>query len=168
MAQDRAKVGPRWPSWSQDGPTERQGPAKMAKLEPRWSQHGPKMAQDELTWANMASCSESLRLCSKSGGGQVCIANRLDGRWGGYLYIGSRDKCLVSTADIFPVSTAHISITIHHSASAFSDNNQHIMGLRQQPTSGYSEGLDIERPCEPMVAMIQSGYGFGYSQSRLT
>ena len=36
-------------------------------------------------------------------------------------------KCLVSTADICPVSTADISISIDHSASAFRINNQHIM-----------------------------------------
>ena len=40
---------------------------------------------------------------------------------------GGGGKCLVSTADICPVSTADISISIHHSASAFSVNNQHIM-----------------------------------------
>ena len=40
---------------------------------------------------------------------------------------GGGGKCLVSTADICPVSTADISISIHHSASAFSINNQHIM-----------------------------------------
>ena len=34
---------------------------------------------------------------------------------------------LVSTADICPVSTADISISIDHSASAFRINNQHIM-----------------------------------------
>ena len=55
MAQERAKIGARWPIWSQDGPRERQDQAKMAKLEPRWSQHGPKMAQDEPTWANIGT-----------------------------------------------------------------------------------------------------------------
>ena len=35
--------------------------------------------------------------------------------------------CLVSTADSCPVSTADISISIHHSASAFRINNQQIM-----------------------------------------
>ena len=37
------------------------------------------------------------------------------------------DICLVSTADICPVSIADISISIHHSASAFSINNHHFM-----------------------------------------
>ena len=61
------------------------------------------------------------------------------------------------------------------SASAFITQHQHsastisiLWRLRQQPTSGYYEGLDIERPYEPMVAMIPTGYGFGYSQTRLT
>ena len=36
------------------------------------------------------------------------------------------DRCLVSTAYIYPVSTADISISIDHSASAFRINNQHI------------------------------------------
>ena len=40
---------------------------------------------------------------------------------------GGGGKCLVSTADICPVSTADISISIHHSASAFRINNHHIM-----------------------------------------
>ena len=40
---------------------------------------------------------------------------------------GGGGKRLVSTADICPISTADISISIHHSASAFSINNQHIM-----------------------------------------
>ena len=40
MAQERAKVGPRWPSWSKDGTRERQDQAKMAKLEPTWPQDG--------------------------------------------------------------------------------------------------------------------------------
>ena len=61
MAQDRPKVRPRWPSWRQVGPRERQDRAKMAKLEPRWSQHGPKMAQDEPTWADRGTQHE-LRL----------------------------------------------------------------------------------------------------------
>ena len=51
MALERAKIGPRWPSWNQVGPRE----AKMAKLEPRWSQHGPKMAKDEPTWADIGN-----------------------------------------------------------------------------------------------------------------
>ena len=55
MAQERAKVGPRWPIWSQAGPRERQDRTKMAKLEPRWRQHGPKMAKDEPTWANIGT-----------------------------------------------------------------------------------------------------------------
>ena len=54
-SQHRAKVGPRWPSWSQDGPREHQDRAKMAKLEPRWSQHGSKMAKDEPTWADIGT-----------------------------------------------------------------------------------------------------------------
>ena len=82
----RGKVGPRWPSWSQDGPRERQDQAKMAKLEPRWSQHGPKMAKDEPTEANIGT-QHGLRLRitapvqqirpSKGGGGRFVSANRL-------------------------------------------------------------------------------------------
>ena len=37
------------------------------------------------------------------------------------------DICFVATAAIFPVSTADISISIEHSASAFRINSQHIM-----------------------------------------
>ena len=55
MAKERVNVGPRWPSWSQDGSKMAQDRVKMAKLEPRWSQHGPKMAQDEPTWANIGT-----------------------------------------------------------------------------------------------------------------
>ena len=40
--------------------------------------------------------------------------------------------------------------------------------LRQQPTSGYYESLDIKRLCEPMVATIPTGYGFGFCQTRMT
>ena len=61
------------------------------------------------------------------------------------------------------------------SASAFITQHQHsastisiLWRLRQQPTSGYHEGWDIKRPCAPMVAMIPTGYGFGYSQTRMT
>ena len=61
------------------------------------------------------------------------------------------------------------------SASAFITQHQHsastisiLWRLRQQPTSGYHEGWDINRPCTPMVAMIPTGYGVGYSQTRLT
>ena len=61
------------------------------------------------------------------------------------------------------------------SASAFITQHQHSVStisilwrLRQQPTSGYHEGWDIKRPCAPMVAMIPTGYGFGYSQTRMT
>ena len=39
----------------------------------------------------------------------------------------TRDICAVSAPDICPVSTADISISIDHSASAFRINNQHIM-----------------------------------------
>ena len=79
MAQERAKIGPRWPSWSQDGPREHQDRAKMAKLEPRWSQHGPKMAKDEPTRADIGT-QHDLRLRitmpvqqirPSKGGGQV-------------------------------------------------------------------------------------------------
>ena len=51
VAQERAKVGPRRPSWSQDGSKMAQETAKMAKLEPRGSQHGSKMAQDAPRWS---------------------------------------------------------------------------------------------------------------------
>ena len=61
------------------------------------------------------------------------------------------------------------------SALAFITQHQHLVStitilwrLRQQPTSGYHEGWDIKRPCAPMVAMIPTGYGFGYSQTRMT
>ena len=43
---------------------------------------------------------------------------------------------LVSTADIRPVSAADIGISIHHSVSAFSINNQHI-GVRDLVARGY-------------------------------
>ena len=76
MAQERAKIGPRWPSWSQAGPREHQDWAEMAKLEPRWNQHGPKMAKDDPTWADIGT-QHGLRLritapvhrISPSGGG---------------------------------------------------------------------------------------------------
>ena len=54
-AEERAKVGARWPSWSQDGSKMAQETAKMAKLEPRRSQHGSKMAQDASTWAGLGA-----------------------------------------------------------------------------------------------------------------
>ena len=61
------------------------------------------------------------------------------------------------------------------SASAFITQHQHsastisiLWRLRQQPTSGYHEGWDIKRSCAPMVAMIPTSYGFGYSQTRMT
>ena len=82
MAQERAKVGPRWPSWSQDGlARERQDRAKMVKLEPRWSQHGSKMAKDAPTWADIGT-QHGLRLritapvqqIKPSGGGQVRVS----------------------------------------------------------------------------------------------
>ena len=108
------KIGSRWPSWSQDG----------ANMAPRW----PKMSQHRHpTWPhaqNHCACAANQSL---QGGGQVSTTNHLGGRWGGYLYIGNRDKCLASTADICPVSTADIGISIHHSASAFSVNNHYIM-----------------------------------------
>ena len=76
VAQERAKVGPRQPSWSQDGSKMAQESAKMAKLEPRRSQHGSKMAQDAPTWAGIGA-QHGLRLritapvhrISPSGGG---------------------------------------------------------------------------------------------------
>ena len=40
----RAKVGPRWPSWSQDGPRERQD-----------GQVGANMAKDAPTWADIGN-----------------------------------------------------------------------------------------------------------------
>ena len=61
------------------------------------------------------------------------------------------------------------------SASAFITQHQHSVStisilwrLRQQLTSGYHEGWDTRRPCASMVAMITTGYGFGYSQTRMT
>ena len=45
----------------------------------------------------------------------------------GHVATRAEAKCLVSAADICPVSTADISISIHYSASAFSVNNHHIM-----------------------------------------
>ena len=82
-----------------------------------------------------------------------------------YIYlVSTADICPVSAADICPVSTADISISIHHSASTISV----LWRLRQQPTSGYHEGWDIKQLCAPMVAMIPTGYGFGYSQTRMT
>ena len=53
----RGKVGPRWPSWSQDGPRERQDGAKMAKLEPTWLQD----AKDASTWADIVPILKKLR-----------------------------------------------------------------------------------------------------------
>ena len=41
MAQESAKMEPRWPSWSQDG----------ANMAPRW----PKMAKLEPTWAHIGT-----------------------------------------------------------------------------------------------------------------
>ena len=87
MAQERAQVGPRWPSWSQDGPRERQDRAKMAKLEPRWNQHGPKMAKDEPTWADIGTqhglmlriTAPVQQIRPSKGGPQVCIAKDVGG-----------------------------------------------------------------------------------------
>ena len=41
--------------------------------------------------------------------------------------VSTADICPVSAADICPVSTADISISIDHSASAFSINTQHLL-----------------------------------------
>ena len=101
VAQERAKIGPRWPSWSQDGSKMAQETAKMAKLEPRRSQHGSKMAQDEPTWANIGT-QHGLMLritapvqqirASKGGGARFVLANRLGGRWRKYILIRSKDQ----------------------------------------------------------------------------
>ena len=83
MAQESAKMEPRWPSWSQDGSKMAQESAKMAKLEPRRSQHGSKMAQDAPTWAGIGA-QHGLRLritapvnrISPSGAVQVCVTKQ--------------------------------------------------------------------------------------------
>ena len=78
-------------------------------------------------------------------------------------------------ASVLPQQQTSVLSQQQTSASAFITQHQHSVStitilwrLRQQPTSGYYEGLDIKRLCEPMVAMIPTGYGFGYSQTRLT
>ena len=87
MAQERAKIGSRWPSWSQDGPREHQDQAKMAKLEPRWSQHGSKTGKDEPTWADIGT-QHGLRLRitapvqqirPSKGGGRFALQKMLEG-----------------------------------------------------------------------------------------
>ena len=94
IVKDRAKVGPRWPSWSRDDTRERPDRAKMAKLEPRWCQHGSKMAKDEPTWADIGT-QYGLRLritapvhqISPSAGGASGFFRKMSGWPLGKVYI---------------------------------------------------------------------------------
>ena len=54
--------------------------------------------------------------------------------------------------------------------SAVETGQMSAVETRQMSTieTGYHEGWDIKRLCAPMVAMIPTGYGFGYSQTRMT
>ena len=52
-------------------------------------------------------------------------SSRLQASCGGY-WGGAGHKCLISTADICPVSTADIGISNHRCASAFCIDNQHM------------------------------------------
>ena len=56
------------------------------------------------------------------------------------------DICPVSAANICPVSTQDISISIHHSASAFSINNHHIMEAATAADFWLPWGLGYQAP----------------------
>ena len=105
---------PHGPSGSPSGPN---GPRRTAG-----STVGPRLIGASPVWAAHNSYWRQLGLLYSR-----CVLIQ-DRRIGGIKQCDVQGNSQCSTADICPVSTADISISIHHSASAFSINNQHTIG----------------------------------------